>query len=215
MKKKTFVIAVVLLFALSVVAYADVQIGEKIKIDDSVNEFLIGVSEFSSQRYTYIAENLVGEDVLPLLKEKFFRYTLEPNYLELKKYIVKNEIRLYRISHEFLSSGDVAKTHEELFIKDLEQVNYSYHPAYVSVECIMRGTIYYNPNTYVISTVSNPYVHSIRMVSPYTFNNMTNNSYKLNNYKAYFSTKFHVYNSVPATDQDMGYFKAHFYVEPN
>lgn len=130
-------------------------------------------------------------------------YFINNDFEALNKYIAKNQISVeHNINKKDIGYKglDKAITRQSLLSSVLNAKDYQ--GATVEVTCELRGTVYYNPNTYVVTSVSNPIVLSIYYSNTYTQAlNIVPSSYK-STYAGYFNVRFDSYNSYLHTYYD-------------
>lgn len=141
--------------------------------------------------------NFIQDGVL-FSKKKFREDTLRL-YLKndmdgLKKYVATERIYIeHSIKSEYkdMRALDVALTRTSQLTALLEIPDYGHT---VEVTCYLRGTIFFNPNTYIVSHASKPIVERINLTNPSTsYSNVRTSSIK-STYSGYFSVQFDLFN---------------------
>lgn len=201
MKKQnlSFILVITIILLNTLAIYAIENTNEKHTL------FKRYISDFyNSNNSTYKISNSKGMLVNNEFKKATATLYKNDDFDKIKKYIIDYNLKFSKIKTTEIKmrNGSIAKTKEDEFYEIM------YDPevpsSAVEVAGALRGTIYYDPNTYVITQISSPYLVFVTVSLPNKYRNTSYGSYQYSNYGANFSVRFDVYNPVPIIPYNFG-----------
>ena len=157
------IIALTIGFTVCQHIYADERTNDgMLRIAVAAHECYNNIKQGGSETEEIHAFDFNGEEITDRFITDTRAYFISGNMDAMSEYCRQNIQKMYRISDVVESKGlDEAKTRTMEVIEAMSSSGY-----YITVDYKVRGTIYYNPNTYKISSASTPIRTSLLYVHP-------------------------------------------------